>query len=231
MRRTIVALCFALLLAPSSALAADDDPRATALTLTAFGTLGMLGSLSMDGELKASSPDVDLMNEAAPQYEVDLAVSYGGGFQLDVPLQRYVSAAAIVRMMGWRAQTDGPRSLLLDLLVAPRLRFPIAFGKQGVAIPFLQVPIGLSHMFGDSPNGEDAVGTPDEQAFAIGVGLGAIILLSESFGLSLELGWLRRSYSTSYSHYIVTSGGGIDVEVDAITISEAYFQPGLTIAF
>jgi hypothetical protein len=214
MRRTIVALSFALLLAPSSALADDDDPRAMALTLTAFGTLGMLGSLSVDGA------------------EVDLAVSYGGGFQLDVPLQRYVSAAAIVRTMAWSAQTNDPRSLLLDLLVAPRLRFPIAFGKQGLAIPFLQVPIGLSHLFGEESNGEDAQGSPNEQAFAIGVGLGAIILLSESFGLSLELGWLRRSYSTSYSQYIVTSGVGIDVEVDAdITISEAYFQPGLTIAF
>lgn len=230
MRSLIVTLSLALF-APSVAAASDEDARFTKVTLSVFGTLGLLGSLSIDGELAVSSPEVALLNEATLDYDLDLAASHGGGLQLDVPLQRYFSAAATVRVSGWRAQTDDERSVLLDLLFAPRLRIPIAFGKDKLAIPFVQVPVGLSHLFG-SDGGEDDPGSSSDQAFAIGVGLGTIIMLSESFGLSLELGWLRRSHSTSYSQTIVMNGVGVDLEVDAdTTISEAYLQPGLTVAF
>src|SRR5688500_16486934 len=140
MRSLILGVSLAAL-APSVAAASDADARLTKVTLSVFGARGLLGALSIDRELAVSSPGVPLMNEATLDYDLDLAPSHGGGLQLDVPLQRYFSAAATVRMSGWRAQTDNERSVLLDLLFAPRLRLPIAFGKDKLAIPFVQVPI------------------------------------------------------------------------------------------
>jgi hypothetical protein len=203
----------------------EDTSHFNRITLTMFGTLGVLGEATYDG-VATITDGVDIVEEESSG-EADLAVSYGGGLQLDVPLHRHFSIAGLTRILSWTGEDGERRALFVDFLAAPRLRFPFELSPGSLGVFFLQVPIGASYV--DLPRDNDA---SVSAAFAVGVSTGFMALLSEHFGVSIELGWMHRAFSVEQEEEISTPAGffSADVETD-LTMAQPFFQLGLVAAF
>lgn len=206
---------------------ADDgaDPaeeRFRAITVTMFGLLGVLGEVTADGDVNASDGSEGEISE-----ESDLAVSYGGGVQLDVPFHRHFSLAGSVRMTSWTGEDGERRALFVDFLAAPRLRFPFVMSPGAAGVFFVQVPIGAAYV--DLPSDDDATVSP---AFAIGVGTGFMALLSEHLGFSFEMGWMHHAFDVEVTGTVTTATGPVSVEANTdLTMDQPFFQAGLVAAF
>jgi hypothetical protein len=207
----------------------SGEERFDDVTLTLFGLLGVLGNASLDAKLSFTAADGTPVTES-DSGDRDLALSYGGGAQLDVPLHRHFSVAPQIRLTAWRpdlAENDR-NALFLDFLVAPRLRFPVVLGEGSIGVPYVQVPLGISYV--DLPNGGQQANLSVSPAFAVGISGGFLALLSKHVGLALELGWLSRSFSVDYD--IETGGAPAIIALESDwSVTQVTLQLGLTIAF
>jgi hypothetical protein len=201
-----------------------NEDRFNAVTLGLFGLLGVLGSASVDVEARSTAFTGASMTERS-FFEEDLALSYGGSVQLDVPLHRHFSLAPQVRLTWWRPDPSESkeRALFVDGMVAPRLRFPFLLSEGAIGVVYFQVPVGASYV--DLP-----IDVSVSPAFALGVSGGFTALLSKHVGLALELGWLNRWFTTEEGP---ESGDWVDpVEyVSDWSVSQVTIQLGLVVAF
>jgi hypothetical protein len=211
--------------APTHGAAADD--RYNDVTLTLFGALGPLGHVSVDIDATLSMNGVTQVESGSDDDDLDLA--YGGGAQVDVPLLRFFSLAGQLRLTSWapKSAESDRRALFVDVLTAPRLRFPFPLGGNSFGVAYVQAPMGLGyvHRPGDAEGSVSA-------AIVVGMSTGFMALLSEHIGLALELGWLHHRFRIDLDETIATGSGDIQIESELHwVVNQALLQLGLVIDF
>jgi len=212
--------------APSNDGASAED-RYDDATMTLFGALGLLGNVAIDVEATLFMNGVT--EEDAASDDKDLELAYGGGAQLDVPLHRFFSLAGQLQLTSWapKGAEGDRRALFIDVLAAPRLRFPFPLGGGSFGVAYLQVPLGLGYV--SFPGDTDPSVSP---ALVVGVSAGFMALLSEHIGLAFELGWLHHSFSVDIEESFATVNGDIRIESKSDwSVNQALLQLGLVIDF
>jgi hypothetical protein len=203
------------------------EERSDDVTLTLFGALGLLGNIAIDGEATLTMNGVTEEQAGSDDYDLDLA--YGGGAQLDVPVHRFFSVSGQLRLTSWMPKdVEGSRpATFIDVLAAPRLRFPFPLGAGSFGVAYVQVPVGLGHVH--FPGDADPTVSP---ALVVGFSAGFIALLSEHVGLAFEIGWLHHSFSVEIEQTLSTGTGDILIESESDwSVNQALLQAGLVIDF
>jgi len=146
-----------------------------------------------------------------------------------VPVHRFFSIAGQLRLTSWapKQAEDDRRALFIDVLAAPRLRFPFPLSAGSWGVAYVQVPIGLGYV--DVPGEFEYSLSP---VLVIGASAGFMALLSEHIGLAIELGWLHHSFTASFDETVSTISGDVRIEGESDwSVNQALLQVGLVIDF
>lgn len=141
--------------------------------------------------------------------DVDLEATYGLGLTFEVPVHEFVTIGGLLGLHSFQTEVeedlDLDRHTMLDLDVFAKLRYPTHLGRMGFE-PYLMIPLGLSIVF---PNDDD-----EDDNIETGLGwntallFGAVLFVSDSVGLNLELGYAVHEVS----HEVDTPVGDEDFE-------------------
>lgn len=151
--------------------------------------------------------DVDIAG-----FETDAELTYGGALAFMHPLHHFFVLGAEFSAHSWQtdvgAAADADRSLLLDLVLVPQLRLPLA----GIVEVYGSLPFGLTLDFLNALDGTNVGGVASADVdpalgFAFSALVGARFLLTGSLGLLAELGYSLHSFS----HEIDAEAAGVDV--------------------
>ncbi len=210
---TLICMSF-LLLVPASASAATGD------TLLLGGASGFGGSF--DGHWTSSVKLGSAGLNFGDSVHKSMDPSWGAMVHYDTGVQKYLALGGRLTFGGFintqAANDDWSRNLLLNLDLAPRLRFAIP-GKP-VEI-YGVVPFGLSLLFPSSDwHDQNNLDLDTGVTWNVAIMGGADFDLSDNLGVFVEAGWTYQNVAWSGK----TTNGGSDVSLDG-----SYGQFGLNV--
>jgi opacity protein-like surface antigen len=157
-------------------------------------------------------------------------LTFGGGVAYMVPLQRYFALGARLAIQWWRSSgadrdLHADRNVTGDLALVPQARWPLT---RDVEL-YVSLPIGVSLDFlneyhFDTPNGGSSDADP---AFGLALSIlaGVRFALGDSFGVLVEAGYARHSFSHDLTLQIRSFGvsersiRNLDIDLEQLALS------------
>lgn len=143
--------------------------------------------------------DAELSFADGPTFPSEMLTTYGLGLGLEAPIHPNISLGAFVEFAQWNMdaidELDGGRSTMWDLMLFPKLRYPVVT-RDHVLELYAGPVIGASHNSLD----DSATFSGSEQStfgLAVGAFAGVAYSIAPGVGLSFELGYQHRSFSFS----------------------------------
>lgn len=126
-----------------------------------------------------------------------MVTTYGFALGLEAPVHRYISLGAAIQFAKWNLQMFDElgvgRSTLYEVVVLPKLRYPIVTDDHLLEL-YAGPVLGVSNnVFNDQLELDDA---GSALGVTVGVFAGATYFVSPKVGLTFELGYQHRSYSS-----------------------------------
>jgi hypothetical protein len=156
----------------------------------------------------------------------DLATSYGGAIEIEVPLAPFFSLGGELALLAWTTDGDGQefdldRNLLTSISLVPRLRLPFE-GDHVHGAMYLGVPVGVSINAMDDTfdpfmniTGAD-LGTG--VGYNVGARVGAQVFFTPRIGLTAELEYRYHAFRHNVNGGILVDNSNIDMSIHQLVL-------------
>lgn len=164
--------------------------------------------------------EVETDPEGGMKSDDDLLTTFGGQIGADYVVMDYVALGAELRVAGLnsdgRDDADIGRDLFVDVLIKPRVRYPVldtfeVYGTLPLGVTFISVNGDLEDKL-EAGVGGASVDVSAGPGFTLGVGAGATYFMTQHVGINAEMAYLLYWYSTEAK--VSFAGGSMKSESD-----------------
>jgi hypothetical protein len=155
----------------------------------------------------------------------DLATSYGGAIEIEVPLAPFFSLGGELALLAWTTDGDQEfdldRNLLTSISLVPRLRLPFE-GDRIHGAMYLGVPVGVSinamdDTF-DQPMNITGADLGTGVGYNVGARLGAQVFFTPRIGLTAELEYRYHAFRHNVNGGILVDNSNIDMSLHQLVL-------------